>query len=295
VKEVGVLRSQAENGIEQKDSAPMVFDYSDYHAYLDDWMQDRKDSRTSFSYQEFANRAGLKSRSFLRLVCKGEKQLSPAAALKVSEAIRHSEREAEYFSALVDLNNAKSLAEKTVHLERLRKIHKPSKGTLLSVQQYDLFGKWFVIPIWELVTVVDFQGDWRVLGKLLDPPITAGEARYAVDLLLALGLVEPLGNLYVQTEKSLHTREELRSEAIKAYQIQTMQLAQEALTRISPESRHIGTLTFGLDEESWKQVQERVRLFRQELTDIAHTVQKVDRVYQCNLQVFPLTRQHISV
>ena len=288
------MRKQAENAIEQKDSVPAVFDYSDYHAYLDDWMQSRKDSRTSFSYQEFANRSGLKSRSFLRLVCKGEKQLSPAAALKVSEAIRHSEREAEYFAALVDLNNAKTLAEKTVHLERLRKIHKPSRGTLLSVQQYDLFGKWFVIPIWELVTVVDFKGDWRALGKHLDPPVTAGEAKYAVELLVDLGLIEPRGNLYVQTEKSLHTRDELRSEAIKTYQIQTMQLAQDALARISPKSRHIGTLTLGLDDASWIEVQDRIRLFRQELADIAHKVQKVDRVYQCNLQAFPLTRLQVS-
>jgi uncharacterized protein (TIGR02147 family) len=274
--------------------SPIVFEYSDYHVYLDDWMRARKRERGSFSYQEFANRAGLKSRSFLRLVCKGEKQLSPSAALKVSKAIRHTAREAEYFAVLVNLNNAKTLAEKSLHLDRLRKIHKPSRGTLLSVQQYDLFGKWYVIPVWELVTVVDFHGDYRILGRLLDPPIGAQEARYALDLLLSLQLIQPRGSLYVQTKTSLHTRDELRSEAVKSYQIQTMQLAQEALGRCRQASRHIGTLSLGLDETSWNQVQEKVRIFRQELADIAHQVQHVDRVYQCNIQLFPLTRIPVS-
>jgi len=288
------MLSQSGMDVEHPGSPPVVFDYSDYHAYLDDWMQARKHSRISFSYQEFANRSGLKSRSFLRLVCKGEKQLSPAAALKVSEAIRHTPRESEYFVVLVELNNAKTLAEKAIHLERLQRIHKPSRSALLSVQQYDLFGKWFVIPIWELVTVVDFQEDWRALGKLLDPPVTASEARYAVELLLDLRLISLSGNLYVQTENSLHTRDELRSEAIKAYQIQTMQLAQEALGRVPASARHIGTLSLGLDEDGWNQVQERIRLFREELAVIANKVGKVDRVYQCNLQVFPLTRLPVS-
>jgi len=276
------------------DVFPVVFDYSDYHIYLDDWMRARKAARGSFSYQEFANRAGMKSRSFLRLVCKGEKQLSSAAAMRVSEAIRHTLREAEYFAVLVDLNNARTLAEKRLHLDRLRKIHKPSRGTLLSVQQYDLFGKWYVIPVWELVTIVDFHGDYRILGRLLDPPIGAMEARSAVDLLLSLRLIEPRGHRYVQTQTILHTRDELRSEAIKSYQVQTMQLAEEALERFPQRCRHIGTLSLGLDEDSWSQIQEKVRIFRQELTDIAQQVRKVDRVYQCNIQLFPLSRIPVS-
>ena len=272
------------------DTGIQVFDHADYHEYLREWIEDRKKRGLVASYQWLATRMGLKSRSFLRLVAIGEKDLSPAAALKLSQAMGHNLREEEYFVILVALNNCSDLEEKNHHLGRLAKVARPARKTMLSVQQYDLFNKWFVIPLWELVTLVEFRGDWKFLSQQLDPPITPAEARYAVDLLRDLGLIEPKGKLYAQKDPTLTTQEELRSQSVRNFQDATMQLAREALVRHPPTRRHISTLTLGVDEAGFQKIVERIRGFREELVTIAQQHEAVDRVFQFNLQFFPLSR-----
>ncbi|HNY31305.1 MAG TPA: TIGR02147 family protein [Fibrobacteria bacterium] len=269
---------------------PVVFEYDDYHLFLRDWVAARRAKTAGYSFQSLANRAGLKSRSFLRLVSLGQKDLGSVTALALAEAMGLQGREGEFFQCLVAFNNATDLREKGLHLERMRKVGKPSRSTVLSVQQYDLLGKWFVAPIWELVTVVDFGDDFRKLASQLRPAITPAEARYAVELLLGLGLIERSGSLYVQKESSLRTRDDLKSQAVKVFQEETMGLGIEALDRFALDERNIGTLTLGLDGPSWRELRQKVKTFREELVDFAHRVKKTDRVYQINYQVFPLTK-----
>lgn len=282
---------------EEQVDAPLVlvFDYADYHEYLRDWIEDRKVRGLVASYQWLASRMGLKSRSFLRLVAIGEKDLSAAAALKLSQAMGHSSREEEYFVILVALNNCSNLEEKNHHLTRLAKVARPARKTMLSVQQYDLFNKWFVIPLWELVTIVDFQGDWKFLAQQLDPPITPAEAKYAVNLLRELGLIEPNGRLYAQKDPTLTTQEELRSQSVRNFQDATLQLAREALTRHPPSRRHISTLTLGVNEAGFLKIVERIKSFREELVTLAQQHATVDRVFQFNLQLYPLSRVPVQV
>lgn len=267
-----------------------VFAYSDYHEYLRDWVERERARRPSFSYQWLANRAGLKSRSFLRLVCVGEKDLSKASALKIAQALGLEGVRCEFFLVLVDLNNADDPREKALHLERLKRIAPPSRRTILSVQQYELFETWWMIPLWEVVCAVDWKEDWAGLASQLEPSITPEEARHGVELLLELGLLEKKGGRYLRRETSLHTQDEVRSRAIRRYQDSLLEKAREALQRIPPESRHISTLTMGVDEEGYRRIQERVRAFRTEIVDIAQAQTGVDRVIQINIQMFPLTK-----
>jgi len=267
-----------------------VFEYSDYHEYLRDWIERERVRRAAFSYQWLANRAGLKSRSFLRLVSVGEKDLSKVSAIKVAQAMGLQGTQEEFFLVLVDLNNADDPREKAVHLERLKRIAPPSRRTILSVQQYELFETWWMIPLWEVACAGDWNADWKRLATQLEPPITAAEAQHGVELLLDLGLLECKDGRYERRETSLHTQEEVRSRAIRRYQDSLLEKARDALARIPSDSRHISTLTMGVDEEGYRRIQERVRAFRAEVVDIAQAQTAVDRVIQINLQMFPLTK-----
>lgn len=272
-----------------------VFEYSDYHEYLRDWVERERSRRAAFSYQWFANRAGMKSRSFLRLVCIGEKDLSKASALRVAPVVDLEGARAEFFLVLVDLNNAEDPREKALHLERLKRIAPPSRRTILSVQQYELFENWWMIPLWEVVCAGDWKNDWALLAAQFEPPITAAEAKHGVELLLELGLLECEEGRYARRETSLHTQEEVRSRAVRCYQDSLLVKARDALARIPADSRHISTLTLGVDEEGYRRIQERVRAFRAEIVDIAHAQSAVDRVIQINLQMFPLTKVPLDV
>jgi uncharacterized protein (TIGR02147 family) len=268
-----------------------VFGYSDYHDFLREWVERERERRSTFSYQWLADRSGIKSRSFLRLVCVGEKDLSTASALRVAKAMGLEGAQAEFFLVLVDLNNAEDPREKALHLERLKRIAPPSKRTILSVQQYELFETWWMIPLWEIVCAIDFGEDWAHLARQLDPPIQAGQAEHGVRLLLDLGLLERKEDgRYVRRETSLHTQEEVKSRAVRSYQDTLMERAREALSRMPASARHISTLTFGVDEEGHRLILERIRALRSEIVDIAQAHADVDRVIQLNIQLFPLTK-----
>lgn len=115
-----------------------------------------------------------------------------------------------------------------------------------------------------------------------------------MDLLLELGLIEKSRSLYVQRESSLHTRDELKSQAVNAFQEETMRMGAAALERFPLGERSIGTLTLGLDAQSWDELRDRLQAFRDELVQMAHRVKKTDRVYHVNYQVFPLTKSPVD-
>lgn len=277
--------------MEGSDTPVEVFGYSDYHEFLRDWVERERERRSTFSYQWLADRSGIKSRSFLRLVCMGEKDLSTASALRVARAMGLEGAQAEFFLVLVDLNNAEDPREKSLHLERLRRIAPPSRRTILSVQQYELFETWWMIPLWEIVCAIDFGEDWAHLARQLDPPIQASQAEHGVRLLLDLGLLEKQSDgRFARRETSLHTQEEVKSRAVRLYQDALMERAREALSRMPASSRHISTLTFGVDEEGHRLILERIRALRSEIVDIAQAHADVDRVIQLNIQLFPLSK-----
>ncbi len=267
-----------------------VLEYEDYHVFLRDWVASKKRERSSFSYQELADRIGLKSKSSLRLVCMGDRDLSPSAAVKFVVAMGLDERETEYFLALVAFNNASDPKERDLYFGKLNRFSKQKKKTVLSAQEFDFFSKWYIIPLWEMVAARPFGGDFKALGQMLEPAISSEDARHALKVLLDLRLIEPEGDRYVQRSENLQTREELISKTIKGYQRETLELAGRALDAVALENRHISTVTIGLDAENWKRAKDLIAEFRQKLVDLSGGVQGVDRVYQINIQAFPFTR-----
>lgn len=266
-----------------------VFDYVDYHVFLRDWIEARRELRPSYSYQVLANRAGLKSRSSLRLVVIGEQDLSPSSIARLGNAMDLDEAEMECFVALTAFNNAKDPAEREYYHQRWKKQKRLARSPALSSQYYSLFGKWYILPVWELVACFPFAGDFAELGNRLDPRISPEEARYALNVLLELDLLEAAGDRYAQKQSTLLTKEQLTSPTVRAYQLQTLALVPRALEEVPQDRRHIGTLTIGLDADGWKTLTGLVQEFRQKVVHLASEIESVDRVYQINLQTFPLT------
>lgn len=267
-----------------------IFDFLDYHAYLAAWVADRKRKVASFSFQWLANRCGFKSRSFLRLVSLGERDLSEAYALKLAKAMDLSDKEREYFLSLIALDAAETAEQRELHHQRLARLAPPAPPRILSSAEFDLFRNWWTIPLWEAASSGLWKGDWAKLGSCLEPPITAAQAEEGVANLVSQGFLERVGERYERREVNLHTREELRSAMIRKYQFETLDLARRALERIAAEERQITTLALGLDESGLSEVLERMKAFRADVVAIAARTEHSDRMMQLNIQFFPTAR-----
>lgn len=267
-----------------------VWDYLDYHAYLREWVESERERRPVVSYQWLATRSGFKSRSFLRLVALGEKNLPALATHRVSEAMGHDASEAAFFACLVALGNARTARDREHHLERLHAIPRPGRSRILGSEEFELFHKWYIPALRELAPLMSDPDDWESLASRLDPPVRPDEAREGVRTLVDLGLLVVQQGRYVQAEAHLATSTRLGSRLVRDYQARTMDLAVSSLQRHPRDQRHISTLTLGIDGATQRKLVERIRAFRQEILAMAAESGPVDRVCQLNVQLFPLTR-----
>ena len=138
--------------------------------------------------------------------------------------------------------------------------------------------------------VYRFDGDFRVLAERCMPAITIADAKRAVRLLDKLGLIAkgPDGK-YHATDQNLTTGWKWLSNAIESNQRDLIRLAGESIDRFPREIRDISTVTMGIDEKMLPQIREHIRLFRSSLIKIVNSSGESGRVYQLNIQVFPLS------
>jgi uncharacterized protein (TIGR02147 family) len=268
---------------------PTIFSYLDYRAFLRDWFEEAKRANSFVSYRYVGQKVGLDA-SFLVKVFSGQLHLSQKSLPRVIAFLKLPEREAEYFSVLVAFNKTRKSVEANMLFQKLIGLQGP-QAHLLQAHEFTFFKQWYNIVIYELLRYYDFRDDYRALSRMLDPPITAEQAREAVELLLRLGLVERKDNgSYEVKDKTLSTGEKWMSEVIRGFQKQAIELAGRALDSIEPSRRDISTVTLSLSSPTYEAVCERIRQMRRELLEMARNDSELDGVYQVNFQIYPVVK-----
>jgi uncharacterized protein (TIGR02147 family) len=269
---------------------PDIFAYTDCRLFLKDYYGEQKKANASFSYQNFANRAGLKSKTFIYKVIVGQKALSKSAVFGVAQAMGLKKKETEYFEAMVNFTQGRTEREREFYFNHLQAFGRHHSSAQLRQDQYTYFSKWYYPALRELVTILDFKNDFKLLARSLDPPISAVQARKAVKLLIDLGLIKRTSSgMYCQTDKTLTTGDHVQSLAVQAFQKENLRLAAESIDRHQRPARDISTLTAGISEAGFRRISEEIAAFRRKLAAMIEKDEPVDRVYQINFQVFPLS------
>jgi uncharacterized protein (TIGR02147 family) len=268
-----------------------VFNYTDYRKFLGDYYSEKKSLNSHFSYQVFADKAGIKSKTYLYRVISGSKNLAKCSVLKVAKAINLNYRETEYFTAIVDFNNAKSIKDKEFYFKKIKQLSPGISGHSLQSNQFDYFSKWYFVAIRELATMIDFKGNYKLLAKAVDPPITADQAEVAVQTLCALGLIKKMSSgKYCQTEAALTTDPNIFPFAVQLFQKECLNLASQSIENHNRAVRDISTLTVGISSSGFEQICQELTTCRKRIVEIVRNDNPVDRVYQINFQMFPVSK-----
>lgn len=265
-----------------------VFDYLDYRQYLRDFYVQQKKTNAFFSYRYIGNKVGMDS-SFLIKVLQGHLHIADDRIESFTKICGFNDKEAAYFEALVHFNKAKTEKESKLYFEKMLSINK-AKSDKLGENQYEFFQKWYYSAVWSLLDGAPFQGDPKDLGNMLTPPIGVKETKQALKLLEDLKLIEksPEG-AYKAVGLNLTTGKEWRSVAITQYQREMIKIAEESLERFKKEERDISTLTLNIPESAIPEIRELTGEFRESLKKLVNGYPDPDRVYQLNIQLFPLT------
>lgn len=268
-----------------------LFAYTDYRAYLRDWYEAKKQANKHFSLRMLAERSGFKARDYLMRVMRGEKNLSLDGMEKLSNFFRFSEKQAEYWKALVQFNQAPNTLEKERFWQRLSEIQKYGAHQKLRGDQFEYYACWWHSALRSLLPVTDHGEDWELIARLLDPPITPKQARDSVDLLLRLGLLgRDARGRYTVSQPALSTGDEIASLAVAGFHKSTMELVKRSIDRHPSQSRDISGVTMSISREGFGRIKAELRAFRKKVMAIASEDKGEDMVYQLNLHFIPLTR-----
>lgn len=270
---------------------PSVYEYVDYRAFMRDLYAANKARTPHYSFRFLARRAGFTSSNFLKLVMDGQRNLGAQAIEKVAKAMKLDPDEAEFFSHLVTMNQAQTVAERNRAFERVAANRRFRAAKRLDGPLFDYLAHWYYPAIRELAARSDFKEDPAWIASHILPEIEPRQAKAALKTLESLGLLvrDPSGKL-VRGDASLTTGHEVRSIVIPAYHLQMIERAAKAVETVPPEQRDVSALTVCIKESSLGDLKAKIHRFREEMLERCDSEEDPSRVYQLCIQLFPLSK-----
>jgi uncharacterized protein (TIGR02147 family) len=268
--------------------------YLNFREYLKDFYNFKKQESKSFSYAVFAKRAGLKSPNYLKLVMDGDRKLSDELIPSFLKGLGLKKEQETEFRLLVNMNQALDAVQRQNTLKNLMELR---TKTQLKREKLN-FSFWSQIPTWIAWTIyemadqkaADFTPEF--IKNILRFPATIEDVKKALNSLLERGELRLNNGRIEKARDILETPEDVPVNVVKSLMRDFILLSIESLYRDRPDEREFGGFTLSLTKEEFKELKSELRDIRTRLIErftVARKLSKGDRIYQLNIQFFPLT------
>lgn len=270
---------------------PTIYTYLDYRHFLSDLFESLKKENPSFSYRSFARMAGSSSPNFLQLIKARTLNIQPSGIIELSKSLRFTIKEKHFFEYMVAFDHAKTHNEKDRFFRLIMQAREYKEIQTLDKHQYELFSHWYMPVIRELVTSPQYTGDPAWIGDMIIPAVSPAKVKKGIAVLESLGLIHRDENGgWKHAERVVSTPSEVLSVAVITYHKNIIALAGDALERFGPDERDFRSATLGVSKEGYIEIRNRMEAFWKEVLAYADTQKTVDRIYQVNMQLFPLSK-----
>ncbi|MFW6253871.1 MAG: TIGR02147 family protein [Chitinivibrionales bacterium] len=265
--------------------------YDNYRLYLRDYFADRKRRFPFFSNRYFCNKAGIKSPSLYQEVVDGKRNLTKNTLPAFIKGLGLTDKDASYFSALVHLNQSKTQHEKQLYFSQLKQLRRKIDLKIIPTDHYEYYSQWYNPVLRELACTIDWKGDYQLLARSVEPAIKKSQAKESIDLLLRLGLIRcDEKGCYHQSDPAISTGDHIKSQGVRNLNRQFSELGTRALEAFPPTSRYISSMTLGVSDESYRKIVQEVEEFKDRIRRIVDDDTESDKIYNCNIQLFPLSK-----
>lgn len=273
------------------DNLPSVFGYLDYRAYLRDWFAAKKNENPRYSHRLFSRRTGQRSPSFLSDVLKGRRNLTDDSIPRVCDALGISGEDAEFFTALVHLDQAGTAREKNQAWARLSATRHWKEARHLEGEGFRYLSHWYIPAVRELAALPGFRADAQWIATTLSPPIRPDQAESALQCLRDLGmLVQTDAGVWEPREVRITTPPEVSRLAVQNYHEGMLTLAREAIGRFKARDRHFLAVTAHVPQSLMPQVKRELNAMQTRLLELVDgATDPPDQVVQLHLHCFPLS------
>jgi uncharacterized protein (TIGR02147 family) len=271
--------------------------YLSYRKYLDDWFQAQKQADRRYSHRLFARRAEVKSPSLLKEVVAGRRNLTPTTVEGFLLALRLEGEDADFFRALVQLDQAETHQDKNRAWERVASCRRFRDARSREVDFVRYLSSWHYVAIRELALCGDFDPSPEAIAARLHPNIPVKQAADAIALLLELGLlVQHADGSITAADTTVATPHEVAWMTASNYHREMLARAADSLENVPAERRHLCALTVAVPASLVPKLKAEMDAFQERLLHLCDDSAAspegpaADQVYQLNLQLVPLSR-----
>lgn len=271
---------------------PSILSYTSAIEYLQDHYQYRKFKDPSFSYEIWAAELGLKSRSSLRLVCNGKKNITQAFINNFSVCLKLTLSEKEHFLLISKMTNSKTAEFRSLFLD---KVHEKREipHTEITAEMYTQFLSHPIAPVVQVLTgFQDFEANVSNLSKALN--VKKEQVVKSLDLLEQCQLVQKETNeksqdLWKTSITPFKVKDEAQSQPLYKYHHQTLSEAQQALL-LEDELKRFRSVLMALDVDNFKDIKNDLEDFLRKLKSKYGTTEiKNKKLCKINFQIYPVT------
>jgi uncharacterized protein (TIGR02147 family) len=159
---------------------PVVFEYLDVLAYLQEYYAFRKSHDRGFSYENWSIELGFNSRSFLRMMVIGKKKVTPKFIESFCAKRFSSAQERDYFEYLVKYSQALGVKDRQAYGQKMIQIIRSQQPTHVIEDPKDFVSSPLLPRLFTLLSFEDLTPTAEVMAKLL------GQSQEVVESALAI-------------------------------------------------------------------------------------------------------------
>lgn len=277
---------------------PVLSEYVDYRKYLADHFQfqvrQTQGRLRPYSYSDFSAAANIKSPNYLRLIIEGKRNLSLEMCAQFSRALRHNRAQAHEFLLLVTYCQEKDPMQRNRHLKVLSewRAKRSMEAGKINPETWEQVSNWLVWVLYAMVDQdrVDFSPEH--LRRLLRGQVNEAQVQQALKKLLDAGDIEIQEGKVRKKSAVMSGLDDIPVELIRKIQSELIYLGLESLHQFNPQEREVSGFTLAMTEKEFEWVRFELRKMRKHIQkeiSVKRQSSPGERVYQMNIQFFPLT------
>jgi uncharacterized protein (TIGR02147 family) len=271
---------------------PRIPTYLDFRKFMLDLYAFEKEQNPAFSFTTWAARGEFKSRSFLRLVMLGKRNLSPESIPQVLKALALNKKEGQYFTLLVNYNQASQFQSRDYYFQELMKVRGTQEATTLIRDSYRFLASQLPSRVQVLINHHDIDRTVAGLAGVLN--VTPAQIEEALGHLEKMGLAVPdESGQWKGDEQKWQVPDDLGNLALQSFHKKSLEEAVRSL-ELPANKRHFSSLMLTLTETEYRDLQKQMTATLTAWLEGHSGPQGTGKkLYQINLNMIPVSQELI--
>lgn len=269
-----------------------IFEYTNHLECLKDIYLSAKKSRGSqVSHATISQKLGYTSRGAWGHILNGVVKLKPEQVKIISGIFNLHEQEFKYFDLLVKHNQANR--EDRHKFKRLLSKFKKENKRFIDDEKHHFYEEWLNTVVRNLCSCDDFKkSDYaKINSHLIQFRFPEEKIKKTIKYLLSHNYIYEDANGFLKaTDRFVVNNTQKGVETLNKFHTEMINFGKKSITQIPKKERQISSLNASVSKKGYDLILDSLSECRSKIRSIVEDEADCEKVYQINLQVFPMTK-----